>query len=406
MQHPSSSAAMPKPPPAKRGRPTTRARTAVSSSVQQTTTSQETSTRPRSPRATPARELSTRARRRPRRLEPTTDTPVASTAAASSVSSDNILREQVLSLQQTVEGLAGIVQQLAAQANNRETASNNTTLPESEVTNSQSFFPSRSGPASEAGGEFTTIPAVVTHQAPRPILFAAGLPAGYHLSDHTKTKIWLHKYVDFHEIFNHTPHDSAYTMSLNSSNNTPTLNFVPQKKRPITETEWSTAWDDFLAVYTQKHPNDLSDLITYSRHIKELMRSGANWRYYDHQFRVDREYSLCSWAAVRVDLQLTATLNKPTFTPHNTQPFLPARSFRANTPRQQQNRPPPGYCYNYHSQYVRCTTDNCQYKHACPKCNRSHPMYRSCFTQVTTSTNRGKLPYNKPSNTNQNTRLT
>ncbi|KAI0242052.1 hypothetical protein LSAT2_014989 [Lamellibrachia satsuma] len=121
------------------------------------------------------------------------------------------------------------------------------------------------------------------------------------------------------------------------------------------------------------------------RHIKELMRSGANWRYYDHQFRVDREYSLCSWAAVRVDLQLTATLNKPTFTPHNTQPFLPARSFRANTPRQQQNRPPPGYCYNYHSQYVRCTTDNCQYKHACPKCNRSHPMYRSCFTQVTTT---------------------
>ena len=44
---------------------------------------------------------------------------------------------------------------------------------------------------------------------------------------------------------------SAYTMSLNSSSNNPKLNFVPQKKRPITETDWSTAWDDFLAVYTQ-----------------------------------------------------------------------------------------------------------------------------------------------------------
>ena len=44
------------------------------------------------------------------------------------------------------------------------------------------------------------------------------LPAGYHLSDHTKTKIWLHKYVDFHDFFNYTTHDSAYTMSLNSSN--------------------------------------------------------------------------------------------------------------------------------------------------------------------------------------------
>ena len=127
---------------------------------------------------------------------------MATTTAASSVSSDTSLRQQVLSLQQTVEGLAGIVQQPAAQANNKEAASNNAALTEPEVTNSQGVFLSRSGPAFKAGGEFTTIPAVVTDQAPQPVLSAAGLSAGYHLSDHTKTKIWLHKYVDFHDIFN------------------------------------------------------------------------------------------------------------------------------------------------------------------------------------------------------------
>ena len=172
-------------------------------------------------------------------------------------------------------------------------------------------------------------------------------------------------------------------MSLHDADKAaPTLQFVPQKKLPLTETEWCTAWDEFLAVYTQKPRNDLSDLITYSRHIKDLMQSGADWRYYERQFRVDREYSQCSWATVRVDLQLTATLKSTHTMTSNNQPFRQASQHsKANTTRQQ-SRPPTGYGYNYHSQSVRCTAEICQHKHVCPRCKRNHPMYRQILNKT------------------------
>ena len=122
-----------------------------------------------------------------------------------------------------------------------------------------------------AVGEFTVPPAFLPREIPRPVLFAAGLPTGYQVSDRNQTKIWAHQYVDFQDILFNSTSEQTYTMSLHDAGKAPTLQFVPQKKRPLTETEWCTAWDEFLAVYTQKHANDLSDLITYSRHIKDLM---------------------------------------------------------------------------------------------------------------------------------------
>ena len=82
---------------------------------------------------------------------------------------------------------------------------------------------------------------------------------------------------------------------------------------------------------------------------------------------------------VRVDLQLTATLNSThTMTPNN-QPFRQAsRPCKDNTTRQQ-SRPPTGYCFNYHSQSVGFTAENCPYKQVCPRCKRNHPMYRQCI---------------------------
>ena len=131
---------------------------------------------------------------------------------------------------------------------------------------------------------------VTIHDAPRPVMFAAGLPAGSHVSDNLKQKIWGDKYVDLSELLpnNNSP---AYTMSMNDTGNVPTLQFAPQKRRPLTENEWSAAWDDYFAIYIQKHMHHITDMITYSRHVKELMNSGANWRHYDQQFRSDREFS-------------------------------------------------------------------------------------------------------------------
>ena len=49
-------------------------------------------------------------------------------------------------------------------------------------------------------------------------------------------------------------------MSLGDSDNFPKLNFRPNK-RPLPESEWGSTLDDFTAIYTQKYPEQLNDLI-------------------------------------------------------------------------------------------------------------------------------------------------
>ena len=93
--------------------------------------------------------------------------------------------------------------------------------------------------------------------------------------------------------------------------------------------------------------------LDYLQQTHQRPHAGADWRHYDRQFRVDREYSHCSWATVRVDLQLTATLKSTHTMTRNNQPFRQAsQPFKANTTRQQ-SRLPTGYCFSYHSQSVR-----------------------------------------------------
>ena len=375
---------MPNPPGAKRGRKATRSK-AATPQTSETATTREPSRRRRFPtprfdtEGTPAAASDATDPLQSEANHGVTLPPVAGPAVLAAPDTD--LRQQVQSLQQTVEGLVGVVQQLATQVANQSTVA-----------------PIDATPSTSTGavGEFTVTPAFLPRETPRPVLFAASLPTGYQVSERNKIKIWAHQYVDFQDILFNSTTEPTYTMSVHDAGNAPTLQFAPQKKWPLTETEWCTAWDDFLAVYTQNHAHDLSDLITYSRHIKDLMQSGADWGHYDRQFRVDREYSHCSWATVRVDLQLTATLKSTHTMTRNNQPFRQAsQPFKANTTRQQ-SRPPTGYCFSYHSQSVRCTAENCQYKHVCPRCKRNHPMYRQCIPpqhQTNIQNNRTKLPH-------------
>ena len=111
---------------------------------------------------------------------------------------------------------------------------------------------------------------------------------------------------------------------------------------------------------TKKNPS-------YAKSIKHLMKSGSDWRNYDQQFRSDREHNKCSWAAVRVDLQIAATL-KPTNETSTNQPFR-------SSPSQQQTTPF-GYCFDYHKPNTRCSKQHRKYKHLCARCGQQHPMFK------------------------------
>lgn len=198
--------------------------------------------------------------------------------------------------------------------------------------------------------------------------FTSGLPAGETLPDRIKNLIWQNKYVDFFMIL-YPDTDSNYTLLLNNSDSTPTLDLAPRKRRPLTEREWILAFDDFLAIYVRKFPNEIQDLLSYGKFIKELMTKNFNWSYYDHKFRKDREYNLCKWTTIRIDLQIAAS--------HKTN-LVEKEKFRQPGLPQQNYQIPVGFCFNFHSKDKRCSVSYCKWKHICARCFSKHPMYTTC----------------------------
>ena len=223
----------------------------------------------------------------------------------------------------------------------------------------------------DESNEFSQLSLTIGTPSHKPV-FSSGLPIGTSVKDTLKQKIWAHKFVDLYDIL-YPSQSTSYTLGILDHSNQPHLNLTPNKKRTLSEREWSQAFDIFLAVYIQKYPNEITDLLSYSQHIKDLMRHNVNWQYYDRQFRLDREHSVCSWSNVRQDLELRAFRNNPKQSFSSNQPFRSAGS---------QSKIPPGYCFKYHKQGVRCETQNCRYKHQCPKCSRPHPTYLQCHSKA------------------------
>lgn len=216
------------------------------------------------------------------------------------------------------------------------------------------------------------------------VSFSSGLSAGDNLSDKIRNKIWNNKYIDFYHIL-YPETEDTYAFSMNDSGTAPTLELLPKKRRPLTDKEWCKAFDDFLAVYTKKYPNEIQDLISYGKFIKQLMNCGHNWFMYDTQFRKDREFSLCKWTTLRVDLHFTATNTPSTSSQRSvTMPISTSLSI------------PKGFCFAYHSRDKKCYNKMCRWSHSCPRCSSVHPSYYSCMRD------RPNQHFQSPMNANHN----
>ena len=111
-------------------------------------------------------------------------------------------------------------------------------------------------------------------------LLLSGVRAGQLLPEKTRAAIIADKYVDFRDIV--APDlDMGYSVSVGGQQGQQSLTLTPHKRDPISQTAWSSAWDDFMAVYSQAHPQTLIDLISDGKGIKRLMAKGQDWRHYD-----------------------------------------------------------------------------------------------------------------------------
>ena len=207
---------MPNPPVAKRGRTTTRSR-APTPQTSETATTREPSPRRILPtpnfdtEGTPAAAGDATDPLQSEANHGVTLPPVVGPAVLAAPDTD--LQQQVQSLQQTVECLVGVVQQLATQVANQSTVATPST-------------------STGAVGEFIVTPTFLPRETPRPVLFAAGLPTGYQVSERNKTKILTHQYVDFQDILFNSNSEPTYTMPLHDACNAPPYNLPNKRSGP------------------------------------------------------------------------------------------------------------------------------------------------------------------------------
>ena len=244
-------------------------------------------------------------------------------------------------------------------------------------------LPSTSNSADHYDSQRPALPATIEIQgeSERPILSTAS-PVGTTVRHSIKLKIWEHKFVDFQDLIN-PDRIPNYTLSVQDGEDQPQLSVAHKKSKQLSQHEWSTAMDIFTAVYIEKYPDESRAILSYSHFIKRLMTLGANWFLYDKKYRTTREFTKCSWLTVRYDLEREA------FLPRNEDK---SKSFRSIKPDPSQSKVPPGYCFAYHKEGVRCTNQRCTYKHTCFKCHKHHPAFNKCPTTRYGNSKRERRP--------------
>ena len=125
------------------------------------------------------------------------------------------------------------------------------------------------------------------------LLSTAG-PLTHHVPDKVKKQIWSNEYVDFALLLNSsfTQSEDHYTFRVEKGEGgKPALVLAPNPKRQTVQSieQWVSAFQLFVAIYSEKTPYDTPALMKYGSVIRELASQGANWRLYDENFRSIRQ---------------------------------------------------------------------------------------------------------------------
>ena len=228
---------------------------------------------------------------------------------------------------------------------------------------------------------------------------SVSVPLASRVSERIKAKIWADEYIDFARLLSAETESQQYSFKVNgSSGSSPVLSLEPTNKiRPITRFEqWQSAFEVFVAVFTERLPQSAPSLMKYGAVIRELASHSANWKFYDENFRQLRQKRPIPWDEINSELWLRAQYPAKNNYPNASNPFRSP----GNTSQNSNFRSfPKGYCWRFHSGAV-CSSPNCAFKHQCFKCQTgSHPASR-CFRQSSKDTTKDA---SKPSNTATNT---
>ena len=124
-----------------------------------------------------------------------------------------------------------------------------------------------------------------------------------------KNQIWANEYVDFAVLLNNslTQSDEHYTFTVEKGDGgKPDLTLAPNPKRQTVQSieQWVSAFQDFVAICSERVPPDTPALIKYGSVIRELATLGANWKVYDENFRSIMQTQGAPWHQIHAELWL------------------------------------------------------------------------------------------------------
>ena len=217
-----------------------------------------------------------------------------------------------------------------------------------------------------------------TSDSPHTLFHSRAIPIDLHVSDDIRTKIAANKYIDLDclvpktTISNKIP--EAGTFQLVDG----VLKVVPSSKaRRIKSIEgWCSAFNVYITIYTRVHTSEMAHLLQYVETIKSLAADGADWYFYDQNFRYCRAQCAAAypWHSINWELHMTAKSKGQSNT-------LEAGRVNMGIKKQPFRKPgypglPRGTCHRFH-RGLGCHALSCPWTHECFKCrNGKHPAYR------------------------------
>ena len=151
---------------------------------------------------------------------------------------------------------------------------------------------------------------------PRQPFCSIAITLGARVGPKLKAKIWANEYVDFECLLSVTPSTERYSLSLapsGTSSARPPLNLepvhAPQKIQSLNQ--WLTAFNTFVAVYTERYPWDALRIMKCCEVMRDIASKPGDWLFYDYQFGYIRQSAPVSypWDTIHWELWLRAVTN-------------------------------------------------------------------------------------------------
>lgn len=187
-----------------------------------------------------------------------------------------------------------------------------------------------------------------------------------------RAKIYANEFIKFAILL---PSDSDHdeTDKYRSVDKNGELIFIKANERgPIKSiNKWVEAFHIFVAIYAEKFPHEIGNLMTYAHTVQKIADSCGDSAalMYDEKFRRwrEKEPSLCAWEKKNIELYQEALVSGLDFKlKFRNQPFR--AQAKSNN-----------YCYSYNN-VGSCTKSHCPHQHICQYCGGKHPR-RQCHNR-------------------------